>query len=176
MATKVLMEALSPTMEEGRLVEWKKAEGDPVAAGDVLAEVETDKAVMELVARGSGVLLKQSIPAGTTVPVTSTIGWIGEPGEAIPTDGAAPPAKAPARSLAPAASAPPAAAAAASIAPQSAGRIKASPLARRMAREQGLDLAVVSGSGPEGRIVKRDVEAARTPGAAIPSHAFAGTG
>ncbi len=176
MATKVLMEALSPTMEEGRLVEWKKAEGDPVAAGDVLAEVETDKAVMELGARGSGVLLKQSIPAGTTVPVTSTIGWIGEPGEAIPTDGAAPPAKAPARSLAPAASAPPAAAAAASIAPQSAGRIKASPLARRMAREQGLDLAVVSGSGPEGRIVKRDVEAARTPGAAIPSHAFAGTG
>ena len=163
MATKVLMEALSPTMEEGRLVEWKKAEGDPVAAGDVLAEVETDKAIMELVARAGGVLLKQSIPAGTTVPVASTIGWIGEPGEAFPTDGAVPPAKAPARPPAP-------------IAPPSAERIKASPLARRMAREQGLDLAVVSGSGPEGRIVKRDVEAARTPGAAIPSSGFAGTG
>ena len=64
------MEALSPTMEEGRLVEWKKGEGDPVAVGDVLAEVETDKAVMELVARAGGTLLKQVVPAGATVPVS----------------------------------------------------------------------------------------------------------
>ena len=70
MATKVLMEALSPTMEEGRLVEWKKREGDPVAAGEVLAEVETDKAIMDLQARAAGLLLKQAIPAGTTVPAS----------------------------------------------------------------------------------------------------------
>jgi pyruvate dehydrogenase E2 component (dihydrolipoamide acetyltransferase) len=82
MATKVVMEALSPTMEEGRLVEWKKREGDAVAVGDVLAEVETDKAVMELVARAGGTLLKQVVPAGTTVPVSELVAVIGEPGEA----------------------------------------------------------------------------------------------
>ena len=73
MSTKVVMEALSPTMEEGRLVEWKKQVGEPVAVGDVLAEVETDKAVMELVARAGGTLLKQVIPAGTTVPVSELV-------------------------------------------------------------------------------------------------------
>ncbi|HWA40214.1 MAG TPA: lipoyl domain-containing protein, partial [Gemmatimonadales bacterium] len=77
MATKVVMEALSPTMEEGRLVEWKKNEGDAVAAGDVLAEVETDKAVMELVARASGTMLKQVIPVGTTLPVGGIVAWLG---------------------------------------------------------------------------------------------------
>ena len=80
MATKIVMEALSPTMEEGRLVEWKKQEGDAVAVGDVLAEVETDKAVMELVARTGGTLLKQLVAAGATVPVSSPVGWIGSPG------------------------------------------------------------------------------------------------
>src|SRR5215218_8926394 len=83
MATKVVMEALSPTMEEGRLVEWKKGEGDAVAVGDVLAEVETDKAVMELVARAGGTLLKQVVPAGATVPVSELVAVIGEPGEAV---------------------------------------------------------------------------------------------
>src|SRR5687768_17928895 len=78
MSTKVVMEALSPTMEEGRLVEWKKQEGDAVAVGDVLAEVETDKAVMELVARAGGTLLKQVIPAGTTVPVSDLVAVIGD--------------------------------------------------------------------------------------------------
>src|ERR1044071_2260305 len=82
MATKVVMEALSPTMEEGRLVEWKKSEGDAIAVGDVLAEVETDKAVMELVARAGGTLLKQVVPAGTTVPVSELVAVIGEAGEA----------------------------------------------------------------------------------------------
>ena len=77
------MEALSPTMEEGRLVEWKKSEGEPVAVGDVLAEVETDKAVMELVARAGGTLLKQVVPAGATVPVSELVALIGEPGEAV---------------------------------------------------------------------------------------------
>src|SRR3954465_2122797 len=83
MATKVVMEALSPTMEEGRLVEWKKGEGEPVAVGDVLAEVETDKAVMELVARAAGTLLKQVVAAGTTVPVSQLVAVIGDPGEAV---------------------------------------------------------------------------------------------
>src|SRR5215204_2263019 len=81
MATKVVMEALSPTMEEGRLVEWKKQEGDPVTVGDVLAEVETDKAVMELVARAGGTLLKHIVEAGATVPVSEPVAVIGEPGE-----------------------------------------------------------------------------------------------
>ena len=83
MASKVLMEALSPTMEEGRLVEWKKKEGDPVRIGDVIAEVETDKAVMELVARAEGVLLKQLVPAGATVAVAKLVGIVGQPGEDI---------------------------------------------------------------------------------------------
>src|SRR5512143_2979913 len=83
MSTKVVMEALSPTMEEGRVVEWKKQEGEAVAVGDVLAEVETDKAVMELVARAAGTMLKHVVPAGATVPVSELVAVIGEPGEAV---------------------------------------------------------------------------------------------
>src|SRR3954469_15352513 len=83
MTTKVVMEALSPTMEEGRLVEWKKQEGEPVAVGDVLAEVETDKAVMELVARTKGTMLKHIVEAGSTVPVSEPVAVIGEPGEDV---------------------------------------------------------------------------------------------
>lgn len=203
MSTKVVMEALSPTMEEGRLVEWKKQEGEPVAVGDVLAEVETDKAVMELVARAGGTLLKQVIPAGTTVPVSELVAVIGEPGEDLgevggpakrETQAAEPkkarvtreeeqstqpapdrnhpssmPPAAPAEALTegngqqpaqrPAPEAAPRAAEAASRTPRPGGRVKASPLARRMAAEQGIDLATVSGSGPEGRVVARDLEA-----------------
>ena len=174
MATKVVMEALSPTMEEGRLVEWKKNEGDAVVVGDVLAEVETDKAVMELVARVAGTLVRQAVPAGSTIPVAGTVGWIGSPGEAVPGGDAAPAApgavsQAPAPAAAPtpapvagvaAPSPAPAAAPRPSSAPAPApgGRIKASPLARRMAADKGLDLGGVAGSGPEGRIIKRDVE------------------
>src|SRR5438093_11846332 len=87
MATKVGMEALAPTMEEGRLVEWKKQEGEPVAVGDVLAEVETDKAVMELVARAGGTMLKHIVEAGATVPVSEPVAVIGEPGEDSGADG-----------------------------------------------------------------------------------------
>ncbi len=87
MSTKVVMEALSPTMEEGRLVEWKKQEGEAVAVGDVLAEVETDKAVMELVARAGGTLLKHIVEAGATVPVSEPVAVIGEPGEDSGADG-----------------------------------------------------------------------------------------
>ena len=186
MATQVVMEALSPTMEEGRLVEWKKQEGETVAVGDVLAEVETDKAVMELVARVGGVLLRQTVAAGQTVPVSSPIALIGQRGEAVPVAGGngagaatgagaaatgAPPA--PQKPAAPAPAAPaPLASAPASPA---SGRIKASPLARKIAQEQGLDLRAVQGSGPEGRIVLRDLESARparpAPVAAAPAPA-----
>ena len=189
------MEALSPTMEEGRLVEWKKGEGEPVAVGDVLAEVETDKAVMELVARAGGTLLKQVVPAGTTVPVSQLVALIGEPGEAVENGKPAPPTEA-ARPQAPeqaapptpdrnrATSMPPAASAVAEAAPvparppapaptaaaRAAGnRIKASPLARRMAAERGIDLGGIAGSGPEGRIVLRDLEGAPPAVAAGPS-------
>jgi pyruvate dehydrogenase E2 component (dihydrolipoamide acetyltransferase) len=203
MSTKVVMEALSPTMEEGRLVEWKKQEGEAVAVGDVLAEVETDKAVMELVARAGGTLLKQVIPAGTTVPVSELVAVIGEPGEQVGDAGgaskkpapkaakteeqatqpapdrnrpssmpAAPPAEAVSEgngqqpAARPAATAPP-------RAPEPGGRVKASPLARRMAAERGIDLSSVSGSGPEGRVVARDLEGAvaRAPAPAAPAPA-----
>jgi pyruvate dehydrogenase E2 component (dihydrolipoyllysine-residue acetyltransferase) len=183
MATKVVMEALSPTMEEGRLVEWKKGEGDPVVVGDVLAEVETDKAVMELVARAGGTLLKQVVPAGATVPVSELVALIGEPGEAVengkpaPVQESMPPAppaskateSAPSGPKAPASSASPAA----STAPVSppTGRVKASPLARRIAAERGIDLGGIAGTGPEGRVVLRDLEGApaTSRGAAAPA-------
>ena len=164
MATKIVMEALSPTMEEGRLVEWKKQEGDAVAVGDVIAEVETDKAVMELVARAGGVLLKQLVPAGTTVPVSSPVGWIGATGENVDGGGSAPTSaaarQAPAATVAstPRLSSAPSVPAAATQRNEPEGRIKASPLARRIAADKGLDLGTVSGSGPEGRIIKRDLE------------------
>jgi len=175
MATKVVMEALSPTMEEGRLVEWKKREGDPVAAGDVLAEVETDKAVMELVARAAGTLLKQVVAAGATVPVSEVVGWIGTPGEAVgavaPVGAGGPPspAAAPSPPVSPAAPSSSAAATPLASPTSPSSRVKASPLARRMAREQGLDLAGVPGSGPDGRIVKRDLAQARPAGAGVPA-------
>lgn len=183
MATKVLMEALSPTMEEGRLVEWKKQEGDTVATGEVLAEVETDKAVMDLTARAAGVLLKHAIAAGTTVPVGQVVGVIGAKGEdigallggAAPKAAAAAPAAPPATKTVAAQVARPTAPAAAAIAvpatapaaPPGDGRVKASPLARKVAAEKGVDLARLQGSGPEGRIVVRDVEGAGAM-AAIP--------
>src|SRR5260370_27967448 len=104
MATKVHMEALSPTMEEGRLGKWTKHEGAAVKSGDTLAEVETDKAVMELVARADGQLLKVLVPEGTTVPVGNIVGWIGKPGEKV--DGAGSTEQGAAKSAAPAAAAP----------------------------------------------------------------------
>jgi pyruvate dehydrogenase E2 component (dihydrolipoamide acetyltransferase) len=171
MATKVHMEALSPTMEEGRLVKWTKHEGDAVKSGDTLAEVETDKAVMELVARADGQLLKVEVKEGTTVPVGNVVAWIGKPGEKVdgaesPEPGtAAPkpaPAPAPKPAPAPAPTAQPKAAPAPAAAPVAiaadATRVKASPLARRIAKDAGVDLKLVQGSGPGGRVIKRDLE------------------
>ncbi len=198
MATKVFMEALSPTMEEGRLVKWLKNEGDAVKSGDSLAEVETDKAIMELVARGDGVLRKRLIAEGESKPVGTLVGVIATADENIDalvagaaSGGAAsgaPPATAPAAakpSPAPTAAAAPAPApapVAAAPAPPTApaappppsapsgdgASVRSSPLARRLASERGLDLSRVQGSGPGGRIIKRDIESAATSSAAAP--------
>ncbi len=183
MATKVFMEALSPTMEEGRLVKWLKNEGDAVKTGDLLAEVETDKAVMELAARGDGVLRKRVIGEGVTAPVGALVAVIGAKDEDIsalvagggaataPAAAPAPsaPSAAPAASApgeAPASSAPASAPAASAPAPTASSGGRASPLARRLAGEQGLDLGSVQGTGPAGRIIKRDIEAALAGGGA----------
>ena len=177
MATKVMMEALSPTMEEGRLAKWLKNEGDTVASGDVLAEVETDKAIMELVARGDGVLRKRLLGEDATAPVGQVIGIIAAadedigallggsgsepaPAAASTTADAASPSAAP-DAATPTATATPAAGASEAT---DAGRVKASPLARRLAADAGISLGAVAGSGPGGRVIRRDVEAAAANG------------
>ena len=195
MATKVHMEALSPTMEEGQVVKWLKAEGDEIAAGDLLAEIETDKATMELVARGDGVLRAILLNQGQTAPVGDVIAVIAAEDEDVSelVAAAAPAATSPAtgaeeepaRSAMPTATPPPppttppvtprpsapvvqtdTPAAPAAEARKDGGRLRASPVARRLAREAGLRLEAVVGSGPRGRIVKRDIEAALAAGTA----------
>jgi len=228
--SKVVLAKLSPTMEEGTIVKWNKNEGDPVKQGDVLAEIETDKANMEMEAQGSGILRKILVPAGGKAPVGSLIGVIAEANEdiskmvasagapaapAVPPP-AAPPA-APPSAPAGAAPAPPAAAppppaaqpAAAAASPQPAaaaspvpappaaapppapgprpvpapvaaegGRVKASPLARSMAAQRNIPLHAVAGSGPNGRIIKRDIEswAEAPPAPRVPAAAPAAAG
>lgn len=215
MSTKVFMEALSPTMEEGRLVKWLKAEGDAVKQGDVLAEVETDKAVMELAARGEGVLRKQLVAEGETTAVGSLVGVIAGADEDIDdlvggeesksegkdasgerkdsngegegegegeehADSEAAPSK-------PSAPSKPGAASKSSSenkassesspkpsAAPSGGRVTASPIARRMADEGGLDIRNIEGSGPGGRVIKRDIEAAMKGGGGRASGAGVG--
>ncbi len=160
MITKVVMEALSPTMEEGRIITWHKKEGDEVTVGDIIAEVETDKAVMELQARGDGILRKIVAGEGATVEVGKLVAVIAGADDDIGDVGAtapAPAAESTAEASQPVAAEPPPTAAPPAPA---GGRIKASPLARRMAREQRVDLESVQGSGPGGRIVKRDLTGA----------------
>ena len=212
MATKVTMEALSPTMEEGRLVKWTKNEGDQVKAGDVLAEVETDKAIMELVARGDGTLRKRLANEGDSSPIGTLLAVIAAPDEnidsivgsaasaAAPVATAAPsalppqapPAQGPAQSQSGALPPPPQKAAASpAVAPPRpapprspgqppaprgngstqpgapsapGGRQRSSPLARRLASEKGIQLGAIHGTGPGGRIVKRDIENAKATG------------
>ena len=213
MATRVHMEALSPTMEEGQVVKWLKSEGEAVAHGEILAEIETDKATMELVARGEGALRKILVGEGGTAPVGDVIAVIAPEGEDIaalleglggddgvgtqqvadpaagaggpadPASAAAPamqgqapqPATAPARTAAATPASPLAEptpqAAGASPAAVPTGRVKASPLARRLAGELGLDIAAVQGTGPGGRVVKRDIEMAAEAAAAAPAAA-----
>lgn len=215
MATKVHMEALSPTMEEGQVVKWLKGEGDAVAQGDILAEIETDKATMELVARGTGVLRTILVGEGVAAPVGDVIAVIADEGEDIAAlvaglegggaaagagapgagaaaadgDGAAAGTEtqaAPAGQGVPGAGAGPTAteagagraagaagtvpaATAAAAATTATGRVKASPVARRLAGDLGLDIAAVQGSGPGGRVIKRDIEAAAKAAAAAPT-------
>jgi pyruvate dehydrogenase E2 component (dihydrolipoamide acetyltransferase) len=164
MPEKILMIALSPTMETGTLAKWRKKEGDTVVSGDVLCEVETDKATMDYESSSEGTLLKILLPEGGQAKVGDTIAIVGKPGEDIASfvaEGHAPASKAtvskagPPRA-APAARAPAAAAPVAHVAP--GGRFKSSPLARKIAQAKGLDLRTVRGSGPGGRIVRRDLE------------------
>ncbi len=167
MATNILMPALSPTMTEGNLARWLKQEGDRIKAGDVIAEIETDKATMEVEAVDEGILGRILVPAGTQgVKVNDVIAVLVEAGEAVPAAGAAPKAAAaPAATPAPVA-APVAAAPAPVAAPASGDRVFASPLARRMAAQAGVDISKIAGSGPNGRIVKADVDAALSRGPA----------
>ena len=175
MATKVVMEALSPTMEEGQVTRWLKGEGDNVSSGDTLAEVETDKAVMELVARGDGILRKIVVPEGKTVDVGSLVAIIAAESEDISAIAAdvAPAAAETGSSNGSAAAAAPAPAPPATR-EATAGRVKASPVARRIASDRGIDLAAVTGSGPGGRVIKRDVEGAPPAPATAPAIAARG--
>ena len=173
--TDILMPALSPTMEEGVLAKWSIKVGDKVAAGDVIAEIETDKATMEVEAVDEGVVTEILVPAGTEgVKVNSPIARLQTDGEtARPV--AAPTAPAPAADASPASPAPSAAPAAVTARPAPAGaRIFASPLARRLAAQKGVDLAALKGSGPHGRIIAADIATA-TPGPARAAAAPAGT-
>ena len=202
--SKVVMPKLSEQMETGKIIKWLKQEGDRVQSGDILAEVETDKADVEMEAFGSGVLRKILVAAGDKAPVGTLIGVIAEPGEdiasvvsqvgggaaAAPAAAAAAPemasrpaavppqprredpaARTPAPSTGPTAPsrpAEPAPLAPAAEPSPAAGRVKASPLARKIAAQSGVDLRLVQGSGPGGRVVRRDVEAASAGGGARP--------
>ena len=172
MATEILMPALSPTMEEGTLAKWLVKEGDEVKSGDIIAEIETDKATMEFEAVDEGIVGKIVIAEGTEgVKVNSLIAILVEEGEEVPAAGASAPAAAPA-AAAPVAAAAPAAAPATAAPVKDGNRVFASPLARRIAGQKGLDLSAIAGSGPRGRIVKSDVEGATAaPKAAAPAAA-----
>ena len=177
MATLIDMPKLSDTMTVGTLVKWLKNEGDPVASGDMIAEVETDKATMEVECFDDGVLIKQYCGVGDEVAVGGAIAAVGEAGEEAPAAEKSTPAVVTPEPEA--AEAPTPAPAAPEPAPEivptpvipattTGSRIKASPLAKKIAAEKGIDLATIHGSGPSGRIVKADVENAQ-PGAATPA-------
>jgi pyruvate dehydrogenase E2 component (dihydrolipoamide acetyltransferase) len=201
MPINILMPALSPTMEKGNLAKWLKKEGDKVKSGDVIAEIETDKATMEVEAVDEGTIAKILVPEGTQdVAVNDVIAVLAGDGEDVkaagagassappkpapaaakpaPAQAAAAPAPAPAaKAPAPAAKAPAPAAAQATPAPQANGhdRTFSSPLARRLAKEAGIELARISGSGPHGRVIARDVEEAKSgKGLKAPAAAPAG--
>jgi len=199
MPINILMPALSPTMEKGNLAKWLKKEGDKVKSGDVIAEIETDKATMEVEAVDEGTIAKIVVPEGTQdVAVNDVIAVLAGDGEDVKAAGAgaasAPPKPAapaaepaatkPAPTPAPAPAAKAATPAAATTAPQAAapapqtngqGRIFSSPLARRLAKEAGIDLVRINGSGPHGRVIARDVEGAKSgKGLKAPAAAPAG--
>lgn len=167
MADIVGLPKLSPTMEEGTLARWAKNEGDEIALDDLIAEVETDKATMEWRAFDKGVLLKILVPAGTTLKPDTPVAIVGKRGDDIAPllarlgAAVAPPAAAPpAPTLAVPPGSAPRAAPASSAGTNVDGRVMASPLVRRLAREHGVDLRGMTGTGPHGRVVKRDLEGA----------------
>jgi len=195
MPINILMPALSPTMEKGNLAKWLKKEGDKVKSGDIIAEIETDKATMEVEAVDEGTIAKIVVPEGTAdVPVNQVIAVLAGEGEDVKSAaaGAGPGAPAPkpqaaapapkTQTSAPKAEAPkPAPVQAAAPKPQAApqpapsgDRVFASPLAKRLAKEAGIDLLRIRGSGPHGRIIQRDVEAAKSGKGLKPAGALAG--
>lgn len=184
MPIDILMPALSPTMEKGNLAKWLKKEGDAVKSGDVIAEIETDKATMEVEAVDEGTLAKIVVPEGTAdVPVNQVIAVLAGEGEdvkAAASGAKAAPAAAPkpqaktdetpkaapapqaAPTAAPAAPAKPAAAPQPAVPSGSNGRVFSSPLARRLAKEAGIDIGAIQGSGPHGRVIARDIDSAKS--------------
>jgi pyruvate dehydrogenase E2 component (dihydrolipoyllysine-residue acetyltransferase) len=170
-ATEVILPRLGQGMESGTIVRWLKSEGEPVEKGEPLFELDTDKVTQEVEAEAAGVLLKIAISEGE-VPVGQTVAFIGAEGEDVPEVAAAAPPEEEAKPSepepAPTREAPEQAAAITN------GRVKASPLARRLARERGIDLATIRGTGPEGRIVAEDVERAEAGGPSAPARVPAG--
>src|SRR6188508_329947 len=192
MPVNILMPALSPTMEKGNLAKWLKKEGEKVKPGDVIAEIETDKATMEYEAIDEGTLAKIVVPEGTQdVPVNQLIAVLAEEGEDVKTAAAAPTASAQTRPAGTAATEPSKGAQAQVLRPvgganasgskheaatteRGSNRVFSSPLARRLARDAGIDLGRIKGSGPHGRVIARDVEAAKSgQGLAAPAAAIA---
>jgi pyruvate dehydrogenase E2 component (dihydrolipoamide acetyltransferase) len=178
MPIEILMPALSPTMTEGKLARWLKKEGDEVQSGDVLAEIETDKATMEVEAIDDGKIGKILVPEGAqgikvNAPIALLLGE-GEDASALENFAEAPPRPAPVTPSPPVETVAPAPAAPRDR-ERGNGRIFATPLARRMAQQAGLDLAAIRGSGPQGRIVKSDIEATLSPGRLAPAPASART-
>ncbi|HEX7882692.1 MAG TPA: biotin/lipoyl-containing protein, partial [Afipia sp.] len=195
MPINILMPALSPTMEKGNLSKWLKKEGDKVKSGDVIAEIETDKATMEVEAVDEGTIAKILVPEGTQdVPVNNIIAVLAGDGEDVKAAGAgtasaapakpdalkaeAPKAAAPAAAPAPATPAPAPQTAAPQAAPAASNgaRVFASPLARRLAKDAGIDVARVNGSGPHGRVVARDIDQAKSGQGLKPAAAAASVG
>jgi pyruvate dehydrogenase E2 component (dihydrolipoamide acetyltransferase) len=176
---EVTMPRLSDTMTEGHIAEWLKKEGDKIEKGDILLEIETDKATMSQESYDAGILEKIVVPAGQTVPIGTVIAIIGNgksqakaaaPTQPVAKEAPAAPAPAPAEApVSPAASQPTAPAQGQPAQPAEGERVKSSPMARKKAEEYGLNLSSIKGSGPGGRILSDDVEAAKASGGAAPA-------
>ena len=175
MATSVVMPALEMAQETGKIVSWVKKEGDAIRKGEILLEVETDKAVVEIEASAEGVLAGIKSQAGAVVPVGTTIAWILAPGEQVPAEvkSAAPAARTMTEQARPAASAPSTASRPAAPATGAGSEVQISPKARRLAKELGVDIAAVRGTGPDGTITSEDITAAASARAAAPAPAAA---
>ena len=169
MPVEIVMPKLGLTMTEGLIVEWRKKEGDPVTKGDILFVLETEKVTFEVEAPEDGTIGKILVKEQETVPVGAIVAYLLKPGESTAAITATPAAAPRAEAASPA----PAAASAAAAAPAApaGGRVKASPLARKVAREYGIDLAAVAGTGPGGRVLRQDVEKAKAAGTQKPAAA-----